>query len=125
MKYNIKGDELVLSQVSEGYDALAATGLYRWNRRDKTMRAAVSVESINALENIFHRLPEPLQILRRTLQRRQHMLQAQREQLTGEPVPLVRYPVKAKLMRHQVVGANMALIQFGLMDEEDGHDSTL
>ena len=69
MKYSIMGDELVLSQVAEGYDALAATGLYRWNRRDKTMRATVSIESITALENIFHRLPEPLQILRRQLQR--------------------------------------------------------
>ena len=120
MKYSIKGDELVLSQVAEGYDALAATGLYRWNRRDKTMRATISVESITALERIFHRLPEPLQILRRQLQRREHLMQIQRESLDKDPVPLVRYPVKAKLMRHQIVGANMALIRFGLLDEEEG-----
>ena len=120
MKYSIKGDELVLSQVAEGYDALAATGLYRWNRRDKTMRATVSIESITALESIFHRLPEPLQILRRQLQRREHLMQIQRESLDKDPVPLVHYPVKAKLMRHQIVGANMALIRFGLLDEEEG-----
>lgn len=118
MKYSIKGDELVLSQVGEGYDALAATGLYRWNRRDKTMRATVSDESITALEEIFHRLPDPLQAERRKLRRRAAMLQEQREQLEGDPKPLVQYPVKATLMRHQIVGANMALIQFGLFDEE-------
>ena len=119
MKYSIKGDELVLSQVTEGYDALANTGLYRWNRRDKTMRATISVESITALENIFHRLPEPLQIRRRQLQRRDHLMQIQRESLDKDPVPLVHYPVKAKLMRHQIVGANMALIQFGVLEEGD------
>ena len=48
------------------------------------------------------------------------MLQNQREQLEKDPKPLVDYPVKAKLMRHQIVGANMALIQFGLFDEEEG-----
>lgn len=119
MKYSIKGDELVLSQVDEGYDDLAATGLYRWNRRDKTMRAILSGESITVLEDIFHRLPEPLQKERQRLRRRAAMLQEQREQLDGTPKPLVDYPVKAKLMRHQIVGANMALIQFGLFDEED------
>lgn len=119
MKYSIKEDELVLSQVDEGYDALAATGLYRWNRRDKTMRATVSVESITALEDIFHRLPEPLRKERQRLRRREAMLQQQREQLEKDPKPLVDYPVKAKLMRHQIVGANMALIQFGLFDEEE------
>jgi len=118
MKYSIRGDELVLSQVTDGYEALAATGLFRWNRRDKTMRATVSVESITALENIFRRLPEPLQIQRRRLQRQEHLMQAQRKLLDGDPVPLVPFPVKAKLMRHQIVGANMALIRFGLFDEE-------
>lgn len=120
MKYSVKGDELVLSQVGEGYEALANTGLFRWNRRDKTMRATVAIESITALEDIYHRLPEPLQILRRQLQRRDHLMQSQRESLDKSPVPLVRYPVKAQLMRHQIVGANMALIQFGLFDEEGG-----
>lgn len=120
MKYSVKGDELVLSQVGEGYEALANTGLFRWNRRDKTMRATVAIESITALEDIYHRLPEPLQILRRQLQRRDHLMQIQRESLDKSPVPLVRYPVKAQLMRHQIVGANMALIQFGLFDEEGG-----
>lgn len=117
MNYNVKGDEIILSQVGEGYDALSATGLYRWNRRDKTMRATVSIDSITALENIFHRLPEPLQALRRQLQHKADLMQEQRGSLDKAPTPLAHYPVKATLMRHQVVGANMALIQFGLFDE--------
>jgi hypothetical protein len=46
-------------------------------------------------------------------------MQIQRESLDKDPVPLVHYPVKAKLMRHQIVGANMALIQFGVLEDED------
>lgn len=115
--YSVKGDELVLSQVGDAYNQIANTGLFKWRKADKTMRATLSIDSITALENIFHRLPEPLRAERDKLQRREAMLQAQREQLDGNPKPLVHYPVKANLMRHQIVGANMALIAFGMFDE--------
>lgn len=119
--YSIRGDELVLSQVGDAYSQIVNTGLFKWRKADRTMRAPVSIESITALENIFHRLPEPLRAERKKLRRRERMLQEQREQLDGDPKPLVHYPVKANLMRHQIVGANMALIAFGLFDEEGGN----
>ena len=121
--YSIRGDELVLSQVGDAYNQIANTGLYKWRKADKTMRATLSIDSITALEDIFHRLPEPLRTERARLQLRERMLQEQREQLDGDPKPLVHYPVKANLMRHQIVGANMALIAFGLFDEEEGEKS--
>ena len=121
--YSIRGDELVLSQVGDAYNQIANTGLFKWRKADKSMRATLSIDSITALEDIFHRLPEPLRAERARLQLRERMLQEQREQLDGDPKPLVRYPVKANLMRHQIVGANMALIAFGLFDEEEGEKS--
>lgn len=124
MKYSIQGGDIVLSQVGEYYEPIFRAGVYRWNRRDRTLRAPVTLESLQALESAAGRLPEPLRVQLRVLQRRERMLQTQRELLTGDPKPLAHYPVKARLMRHQIVGANMALIVFGMFDqEEDRHDA--
>lgn len=119
MKYSIQHDEIVLSQVGDYYNALADSGAFRWNRRDKTMRAPLTRENLGALQLAAGRLPEHLGQIFETLCRRERMLQSQREQLDKDPKPLVHYPVKANLMRHQIAGANSALIIFGLIDREE------
>ena len=113
MKFHIDGDTVVLSQVGEYYDRIADTGQFRWNRRNKTMEAPMTVESLGALLQAVGRLPPLLQDRLRILERRDAMLQEQRESLDKDPKPLFDYPVKATLMRHQIVGANMAMIVFG------------
>ena len=119
--YNIQGDELVLHQVGELYNKLYDSGAFRWNRRDKSMRAPLTAESLKALLDITGRLPEHLYQVLYELDRREQMLQHERESLDQEAVPLTDYPVKANLMRHQVAGANMALIVFGILDKEDNN----
>ena len=116
MKFHIDGDTVVLSQVGEYYDKIADTGQFKWNRRNKTMEATMTVESLNALYQAVGRLPPLLgaQLIR--LQQKDRMLQEQRESLDKDPKPLFDYPVKATLMRHQIVGANMAMIVFGETD---------
>lgn len=116
MKFHIDGDTVVLSQVGEYYDKIADTGQFKWNRRNKTMEAPMTVESLGALLRAVGRLPPLLQDRLKILERRDAMLQEQRENLDKDPNPLFDYPVKAKLMRHQVVGANMAMIVFGETD---------
>ena len=116
MKFHIDGDTVVLSQVGEYYDRIADTGQFKWNRRNKTMEAPMTVESLGALLQAVGRLPPLLQDRLRILERRDAMLQEQRESLDKDPKPLFDYPVKAKLMRHQIVGANMAMIVFGETD---------
>lgn len=118
MMYSIRGDELVLSQVGDAYNQIANTGLFKWRKADKTMRATLSIDSITALEDIFHRLPEPLRRSGRSSSAGNRCSRNSASSWTGDPKPLVHYPVKANLMRHQIVGANMALIAFGLFDEE-------
>lgn len=113
MKFHIDGDTVVLSQVGEYYDKIADTGQFRWNRRNKTMEAPMTVESLGALLQAVGRLPPLLQDRLKILERRDAMLQEQRESLDKDPKPLFDYPVKATLMRHQIVGANMAMIVFG------------
>ena len=116
MKFHIDGDTVVLSQVGEYYDKIADTGQFKWNRRNKTMEAPMTVESLGALLRAVGRLPPLLQDRLKILERRDAMLQEQRENLDKDPNPLFDYPVNAKLMRHQVVGANMAMIVFGETD---------
>ena len=38
------------------------------------------------------------------------------ERMKEDPEPLYKYPVKFPLFKHQVRGANMALITFGLIE---------
>lgn len=113
MKFHIDGDTVLLSQVGEYYDSIADTGQFKWNRRNKTMEAAMTVESLSALNEAVGRLPPLLKEHLDILMRRDELLQKQRESLSGDPKPLFAYPVKAKLMRHQIAGANMAMIVFG------------
>ena len=116
MKFHIDGDTVVLSQVGEYYDRIADTGQFKWNRRNKTMEAVMSVESLNALHDAVGRLPPLLGAHLIRLQQQDRMLQEQRGSLDKDPQPLFDYPVKATLMRHQIVGANMAMIVFGETD---------
>ena len=39
------------------------------------------------------------------------------ERLNENPVPLAKYPVKVNLFKHQLRGANMALIAMELLEE--------
>lgn len=113
MKFHIDGDTVVLSQVGEYYDKIADTGEFTWNRRNKTMEAHMTVQSLESLLSAVGRLPPLLLEHLARLREKDKMLQEQRESLDKDPKPLFNYPVKANLMRHQIVGANMAMIVFG------------
>jgi hypothetical protein len=113
MNWAIEDEKLILTNLGNAYDALAATGEFRWNRRQQCMEAPLSVAALEALSEVSGGLPGKLVAVRQKLWRREQALQEQRELLTGEPEALCEYPVKAKLMRHQIVGANMAMIHFG------------
>lgn len=116
MKCSLQEDELVLYQVGDAYDALADSGCFKWSRKEKCMRGKLSVETLEALKGVTGILPSKLDLVLRGLKNRERMLQEQRDQLETGPEPLWDYPVKANLMKHQVAGANMALITFGLCD---------
>lgn len=118
MKCSLQGANIVLSQVGDAYDMLNQSGVYRWNRRTKTMEAPISVDALEALKEIVgEQFPERLQSGLDILKHREELLQQQRDCLTEEVTPLAEYPVKATLMRHQIAGANMAMIVFGECDE--------
>ena len=118
MKLAIIDSEIVCAEVGPYYEQLRDTGRFRWNRRDKTMRARMCLDSLEALSSCCKLPPH----LASELLRLRELRDAVERQRTSEnPVPLLRYPIKnAELMKHQVRGANMALLVFGAVQEENG-----
>ena len=97
-------------------DKLKKTGLLRWNKRERTYSAPVSLELLDALAGIFP-LPDFIEAERRRLAGVARELDAQRA--AAEPAPLVPYPVRTRLFRHQVRAANMAMLVFGAVPPEE------
>ena len=123
MKVAMKNGRIVLAQIEQArMDKLKKTGMLRWNRAARTYSASVTLDLLEVLAQIFP-LPDTVEAERRRLAGIARQLDAQRA--ASEPVPLTSYPVRAKLFRHQVRAANMALIQlsskpsagFGLLFE--------
>ena len=123
MKVAMKNGRIVLAQIEQArMDKLKKTGMLRWNRAARTYSAPVTLDLLEVLAQIFP-LPDTVEAERRRLAGIVRQLDAQRA--AAEPVPLTSYPVRAKLFRHQVRAANMALIQlaskpsagFGLLFE--------
>ena len=123
MKAAIKDGRIVLAQIEQArMDKLKKTGMLRWNKAARTYSAPVTLDLLNALAQIFT-LPDCIETERRRLAGVARELDAQRA--AAEPAPLVPYPVRARMFRHQVRAANMALIQlaskpsagFGLLFE--------
>lgn len=123
MKIAMKEGRIILAQIEQArMDKLKKTGMLRWNRATRTYSAPVTLDLLEVLAQIFP-LPDTVEAERRRLAGIVRQLDAQRA--AAEPVPLTSYPVRAKLFRHQVRAANMALIQlsskpsagFGLLFE--------
>ena len=123
MKVAMKNGRIILAQIEQArMDKLKKTGMLRWNKAARTYSAPVTLDLLDVLAQIFP-LPDTVEVERRRLAGIARQLDAQRA--AAEPVPLTAYPVRAKLFRHQVRAANMALIQlsskpstgFGLLFE--------
>lgn len=123
MKAAMKNGRIILAQIEQArMDKLKKTGMLRWNKAARTYSAPVTLDLLDVLAQIFP-LPDTVEAERRRLAGIARQLDAQRA--ASEPVPLTSYPVRAKMFRHQVRAANMALIQlsskpsagFGLLFE--------
>ncbi len=83
---------------------------------DKKIKAWVVPATLDILDRLqrFVKLTPKLEAERQRLQRKQALID--KERMDEEPVPLVDYPVKVKLFRHQIRGANMALYALEMED---------
>ena len=117
MKVAMKNGRIILAQIEQArMDKLKKTGMLRWNKAARTYSAPVTLDLLDVLAQIFP-LPDTVEAERRRLAGIARQLDAQRA--AAEPAPLVPYPVRARLFRHQVRAANMAMLVFGAVPLEE------
>lgn len=85
----------------------------RWNRTTRCMVGPVSLNLLDGLAR-YYKLPADMEPKRQRLGKTRREIDAER--LAEDPAPLLPYPVKANLYKHQIRGANMALRAFGALD---------
>lgn len=85
----------------------------RWNRTTRCMVGPVSLNLLDGLAR-YYKLPADMETKRQRLCKTRREIDAER--LAEDPAPLLPYPVKANLYKHQIRGANMALRAFGALD---------
>ena len=88
----------------------------RWIRGQQMYEGTASLELLNKLATIVH-LPPSIEAERVRMNTVQKAVD--RERVKKDPKPMTRYPVTKNLYEHQVRAANMALMTFGIIDQEE------
>lgn len=90
----------------------------KWSRADAMYSAPVDADIMNRLSKLTT-LPEAFEAVR---QRLNAVIEAvDKERFNENPKEMYPYPVKLPLFKHQIRGANMAMLTFGLIaPKKDG-----
>lgn len=114
MKMAIKDGQLLIKEADTNqFMIIKSWGKMKWSKAEQMLYAPVEIELLNKLAGLV-RLPEPIEQQRQQMNRVAEAVD--RERLKEEPEPLYKYPVKLPLFKHQLRGANMAMIVFGLVE---------
>jgi len=111
MEIQLNGSILSLQHMKPEEYEIQSWGLTRWDKKSKALRGYANLELLDKLSALTT-LPVLIEARRQQLQAVQDAVD--RERLTEHPRPLVRYPVKTPLYAHQIRGANMCLLTFGM-----------
>lgn len=110
MKIAMLQGKIILAEIDPvRMERFERVGMLKWNKSSRTYTGTVSLDLLNTLSQIF-RLPDAIEAERQHLAQTAAAIEQQR--MTAEPKPLVEYPVKATLFRHQIRAANMAMLVF-------------
>ncbi len=114
MKMKIENGILIVADAdSTQYAVIKSWNAMRWNRAKQWLEGPATGELLNKMAGLV-RLPGPIEAERQRINRIQAAVDAER--MKAVPEPLVDYPVKIPLFQHQIRGANMALLTFGLIE---------
>ncbi|MGN0706609.1 MAG: hypothetical protein ACI4JC_01235 [Faecalibacterium sp.] len=118
MKMALKGETLLIKEADTvQFSVIKSWGKMKWNRSIQTLSGTADIELLDKLAGIV-KLPPNIEIKRIEM----HSISeaVDRERMDPEPIPFLEYPVKKKLFKHQVRGANMALLVFGFVNPDGG-----
>lgn len=114
MMMAMKDGKIMIKQADATQSAIIKSwNKMKWIRSTQMLVGDASDELLNRLASLV-RLPAYIEEERKRRNRRQ--LAVNTERTVPDPRPLVRYPVKKSLYLHQIRSANMALVEFGLVD---------
>ena len=107
-----EGGDILLRCVNETtFAAIREINLMTYDRKNKCLRAPISIDLLERLKALFGYLPAAYDAMLTEMQKTREAMDFERN--NPDPVPLVHYPVNANLFKHQIRAANMALIHFG------------
>lgn len=116
MNIKIENDIITITQMGVHYRTIASWGKLRYNKRMQALQGPVDLETLDNLSR-FAQLPPEIEKIRQALRARRNAIDNMRN--TENSQPLVPYPVKHPLFDHQVRGANMALLAFGIVEPKE------
>lgn len=106
------GQVLIKEADNNQFLVIKSWGKMKWSKAEQMLYGPADIDLLNRLAGLV-RLPDPIEQRRQELNRVARAVDAER--MREEPEPLYDYPVKLPLFKHQLRGANMALMVFGLI----------
>ena len=117
MKMALKDGQVLIKEADNNqFLIIKSWGKMKWDKSEQLLYGPADAELLNQLAGIV-KLPDPIESARRHLN--QVAAAVDRERMSEEPKPIYKYPVKLPLYKHQIRGANMALMVFGLVEPEE------
>lgn len=118
MKMALQGNTLKIIEADNvQFTVIKSWNKMKWNKKLQQLEGIADMELLDKLASIV-RLPASIEQYRANLHRVQDAVDLER--VNPDPKPAYPYPVKMPLYQHQVRGANMALLTFGLIPPEGG-----
>lgn len=119
MKMALKENTLLIKEADNvQFTVIKSWGKMKWSKTTQTLSGTADIELLDKLSSIV-KLPPHIEALRQSLH--DAAAAVDQERMNDSPEPLLDYPVKMKLFRHQVRGANMAAMVFGWVDPNGGN----
>lgn len=116
MRMAIKDGRIYLIEFdSTQYGIMRSWGTLRYVRAKQWMEGTVSLELLNKLAGITQLSPTAAALRKKLADTQQAVDKLRTEE---DPKPLVKFPVKGSLYKHQIRAADMALVEFGLVGPE-------
>lgn len=121
MKMALKDGQLLIKDCdNDQYTIIRSWNKMVWSKAEKMLHAPVDAELLNRLSKLVT-LPPAIEAERKKLNA---VIKAVDDERAKEnPKPLYKYPVKIPLFRHQVRGANMALLTLNLLARDEDYDA--
>lgn len=117
MKMALKDGQVLIKEADNNQTLIMKSwGKLKYSKAELMYYGPADAELLNRLAKIV-KLPDPIEKRRQRLNRISEAVD--QERMNEEPKPLYKFPVKLPLFKHQIRGANMALLVFGLIAPPD------